>query len=291
MNKTIELELTQIVPDPKNPRQEFAPSEMKKLEDSIKTQGILTPLMVEETKNGKYLIVDGERRYRVAKRLNLKTVPATISAPLSDFQRLAKRFHLQEQHQSWSIFEKANAIMTFQEETKLSRSEIADTLGMAQWTIDNYLMVKVLSKRTATLLLERKLPFEWIVELSKMIKSIEDTEMRKPVEEAMLKKIDNRVIMSGKEMRRYTIAIKKGGIKIIERIIDKPKYSPNDALKDAGAELLQQFNSIYGSASFIVSHTSTVLSVAKTKEIEMPRRVVEMLSKCQDSISELLKLA
>lgn len=53
MNKVILVALSDVKPDPKNPRQEFDPEALAQLEDSIKTNGILTPLAVESGSVGK----------------------------------------------------------------------------------------------------------------------------------------------------------------------------------------------------------------------------------------------
>src|SRR3990167_2828370 len=103
------ISIALVHPDPKQPRQEFDPEDLRILQKSIASHGILQPLVVE--KNGKgYLIVDGERRYRAAKLNALKTLPVEIVPQMSVLTRFIKRFHLQEQHKNWSWFDKARAI-------------------------------------------------------------------------------------------------------------------------------------------------------------------------------------
>ncbi|GAI82654.1 unnamed protein product [marine sediment metagenome] len=71
-----QTQLKLIVPDPEQPRKIFKSSEMEELKNSIKEQGILTPLIIESNyKNDKYLLLDGERRYKCAKLLNIEKVP------------------------------------------------------------------------------------------------------------------------------------------------------------------------------------------------------------------------
>jgi ParB family transcriptional regulator, chromosome partitioning protein len=72
------LETSQIVVMKGQPRHYFDPTEQASLVESIKQHGILQPLLVRPLPSGKYELVAGERRYRAAKTLNLKEVPAVI---------------------------------------------------------------------------------------------------------------------------------------------------------------------------------------------------------------------
>ena len=97
MQKIQYISVDKIKADPKQPRQEFIPAEMHKLEKSVKERGILQPIIVEK-QGTLFVIVDGERRYKVSKSLGLKIMPCVVYEKMDSLDRLIMRFHLQEQH-------------------------------------------------------------------------------------------------------------------------------------------------------------------------------------------------
>src|SRR3990167_864609 len=98
--KKMELLVSQLIPDTKQPRQDFEPRTLALLRDSIEKRGVLVPLAVEKH-NGKYLIIDGERRYRCAVALKIRKLPVTVYEPMDDLDRMLLRFNIQEQTVGW----------------------------------------------------------------------------------------------------------------------------------------------------------------------------------------------
>lgn len=95
---------SKIDPNIKNPRRiDIAKEDLKlgSLMDSIKQFGILVPLVVVPN-DGRYMLIDGERRYEVAKSLRLKTVPAyIIEEDLSKRDVLLRMFHIHHNREQW----------------------------------------------------------------------------------------------------------------------------------------------------------------------------------------------
>ena len=75
-----EIPIDQITRNPSQPRKTFGEQELKELAHSIKTKGVLQAILVRPDPNtkGKYQIIAGERRYRAAKGVGLKTIPAIV---------------------------------------------------------------------------------------------------------------------------------------------------------------------------------------------------------------------
>lgn len=189
------LEVNQIEADPTQPRQSFDPREMELLKASISKQGILVPLMVEKH-NGKYLLVDGERRYRTAVALKLKEVPVEIMDKMTDSERMIKRFHLQDQHSNWTHFDRARAIQFFYKTEKMTPAEVADTLGIGASTVSRWLEILKLSKRSQELMVSRRLPFSYVSHiglLANRYTSITDESVEK-IEEELIGKLDRHEI-------------------------------------------------------------------------------------------------
>lgn len=131
--------ITQVEPDPHQPRQNFEPSLLAKLAESIKGMGIQNPITVEKKKDGTYQIVDGERRYRAAKILGLKTVPVYVIDELTDVDRVVKQFHLQEMHEGWTPHEKAIAIRDLANSLKVTMKEVGKMLGIESGSVRSYI--------------------------------------------------------------------------------------------------------------------------------------------------------
>ncbi|NBV49443.1 MAG: ParB/RepB/Spo0J family partition protein, partial [Verrucomicrobia bacterium] len=72
-----ELPLTSIVPNPRQPRRDFDDSQVKELADSIRSEGLMQPIVVRKVKDG-YELIAGERRFRAFKLIGQKTITARI---------------------------------------------------------------------------------------------------------------------------------------------------------------------------------------------------------------------
>ena len=73
----IDIELSQVTPGPKQPRQVFDEDALAELAESIKAEGVVQPIVVREVATG-YEIIAGERRWRAAQRAGLRTIPAVV---------------------------------------------------------------------------------------------------------------------------------------------------------------------------------------------------------------------
>jgi len=75
---TAQLPIEQLVPNPGQPRKHFDETELNELAASIKTYGIIQPIIAANAGDGTYIIIAGERRTRAAKLAGLSAVPAII---------------------------------------------------------------------------------------------------------------------------------------------------------------------------------------------------------------------
>ena len=79
MNEMAELAIEDIVPNPQQPRSQFDEEALDELADSIRQLGVIQPITVRgRDAAGKYVIISGERRWRAARRADLKSLPAYI---------------------------------------------------------------------------------------------------------------------------------------------------------------------------------------------------------------------
>src|SRR5262249_12845216 len=119
---------------------EFRAEELQELSNSIKTQGVLQPLLVRPSKGeeGKYEIIAGERRWRAAKFAELTQVPVIIK-DLDEKETLEISINENVQRQDLTPIEEARAYERLANEFKLGHQEIAERVGKNRASISNYL--------------------------------------------------------------------------------------------------------------------------------------------------------
>lgn len=142
-NKILQLPISEIVPNPHQPRTEFDYADITSLAESICQNGILQPLSVRKVENG-YELIAGERRLRAAKLVQLKYVPCIV---LNISERTSAILALVEniQRQDLSFFDEASAIEKLISYYGMTQEDAAIKLGKAQSTIANKLRILKLS--------------------------------------------------------------------------------------------------------------------------------------------------
>lgn len=145
----ITLPVGSLVPNPKQPRRDFADEALAGLADSIKSQGILQPILVRPlagTKPPRYEIVAGERRWRASQLAGLVEVPVTIRE-LSDQDTLAIALIENLQREDLNPLEEALGLYELKEEFGLSQEELSKTLGKSRSAIANSLRLLNLNEQ------------------------------------------------------------------------------------------------------------------------------------------------
>ncbi len=278
------VELSKLVADKNQPRQEFNPQDMERLKASIASRGILNPLVVEKMKDGKYLIVDGERRYRASTALKLKEVPVIIEDEMSVMERLISRFHLQEQHAGWSAFDKARAIRVLQRESSMTSSQIADMLGLSPKTVQEYLMLLNLSKRLISLAEQGRIPFSYFKAIGMIARLVDNVKLKEKLEEALIEKVDKQVITRYYDIKKYRLAVVKGGDKTIQEIISNKDLTGQEALSFAKAngEMLKDsvMQNIHWLSSVIVrAYGEKSFELLTNYDVSLRNKVIKNLTK------------
>ena len=133
------------------PRREFAQDALEDLANSIRTQGIINPIVVRLIDENCYEIIAGERRWRAAQLAKLNEVPVLIKV-ISDETALAISLIENIQRQDLNPLEEAEGIQRLINEFKLTHQEIAKTLGRSRATITNLLRLLSLTPQVKLLL-------------------------------------------------------------------------------------------------------------------------------------------
>ena len=122
-----ELKISDILPDPEQPRRHFNKEKLEELANSIRIHGVLQPIVVVR-KSSKFVIVAGERRYRASKLVGLEKVPAVVRE-LSDQNRLELSLIENIQRDNLNVLEMAEAYSKLREQFNLTAKEIGERVG------------------------------------------------------------------------------------------------------------------------------------------------------------------
>ena len=154
--KLLMLKPEDVVPAENQPRKFFDTYELQSLADSIAANGIIQPLTVRKSQDGKYYLIAGERRLRAAKMAGLRRVPCVLHRTSN---LVASLYAITEnmQRQDLNYFEEALAIQTLITDFRLTQSEVAVQLGMANSTVSNKLRLLKLSNEIQLRLLSANL--------------------------------------------------------------------------------------------------------------------------------------
>jgi len=130
--------LSNIDPNPNQPRKNFDEARLAELAASIKEHGILQPLLVCPAQRGRYLLVAGERRWRASRMAGLKEVPVVVRELTPD-QVLAISLVENLQRDDLGPIEEAEGISSLMQTFSLTQDEAAQRLGKSRPAIANSL--------------------------------------------------------------------------------------------------------------------------------------------------------
>lgn len=134
----IEIPIDSISTNPYQPRTNFKEESLKELATSIKELGIIQPITVRKTGFNTFELVSGERRFRAAKSIGLKTLPAYIRIA-NDQESLEMALVENIQRQDLDPIEIALSYQRLMDEIQLTQNELSDRVGKKRSTVTNYL--------------------------------------------------------------------------------------------------------------------------------------------------------
>ena len=151
---SIDIDLIEI--NPFQPRKEFDEDGLNELAGSIKKLGIIQPITVRETNNGKYQLITGERRVRASKIAGLDKLPAFIRT--ADDQGMLEMALVENiQREDLNAIEIAISYHRLIEECKLTQEDLSERVGKKRATISNYLRLLKLPAEIQLGIRERKI--------------------------------------------------------------------------------------------------------------------------------------
>jgi ParB family chromosome partitioning protein len=145
-----------LSPGKYQPRSYIDKTLLKELAESIKSQGIMQPILVRKIDSSKYEIVAGERRWQAARIAKLEKVPVLIK-DVSDVTALQMALIENIQRENLNVIEEARGIKKLTEEFGMTHDSAADALGKSRTAISNILRLLNLSEYVQKAILDKKI--------------------------------------------------------------------------------------------------------------------------------------
>src|SRR5580692_2017178 len=139
-SKLQQVPIDKIDRNPDNPRLVFRPGELEELQESIRLYGVQVPISVYR-EHGRFVLVDGERRWRCSLKLNRKTIPALIQEKPDALGNLLLMFNIHALREQWDLLTialKLPRVISLLESRltkKPSEKDIAEETGLPRATV------------------------------------------------------------------------------------------------------------------------------------------------------------
>lgn len=155
-NVVVELELTQLKAGKYQPRTLIEQEKLAELAESIKQQGVISPIIVRRTSNGRYEIIAGERRFRASKIAGRKTIPAIVRT-VEDKDALAMALIENMQREDLNAMEEALGVKRLIDEFGYTHEQAADAIGRSRSGTTNLLRLLNLTDPVQQMLVDGKI--------------------------------------------------------------------------------------------------------------------------------------
>jgi len=146
------VDITKVEPNPNQPRRKFDEDALQELTDSVKQKGVIEPILVVD-KNGHYMIVAGERRWRAAMNAGLKKVPVIVRE-YSDKEILEISIIENVQRENLNPIEEALSYKSLIEEFDMKQDQVAETVSKSRTAITNTMRLLKLSKKVQEMVMD-----------------------------------------------------------------------------------------------------------------------------------------
>ena len=154
-----EIEVGVIFANPLQPRKEFDNTDLQELVESIKQQGLLQPVLVEDFGDGRYVLVAGERRWRAVIQLGWPTIGAIVQ-PRSNHngrELLAKALTENLVRANMNPMDTAESLVRMHNEFGMDYKDIADMLGISRTGVDTKIILTKLDPEIKEMIRNREL--------------------------------------------------------------------------------------------------------------------------------------
>jgi ParB family transcriptional regulator, chromosome partitioning protein len=141
-----QLPIEELRPNPHQPRRVFDAESLSELAESIRSHGILQPIVVRAVP-GAYEIISGERRWRAARLAGMLTVPVVVRDHVPDEQMLELALIENVQRQELDAIERAEGYRQMMQQLHITQEEVAQKVGLKRATVANHIRLLELPEK------------------------------------------------------------------------------------------------------------------------------------------------
>lgn len=260
--KLAEIPIDKVRPNPDNPRLTFRQGELEELQESIRQYGVQVPIAVFK-RGTEFVLIDGERRWRCASKLNLRTIPALIQEEPDPLQNLLLMFNIHALREQWDLLTIAlklpKIIGLLKKELGKSPTEIelSAKTGLSRGVIRRCRLLTDLPKKYQDMLLEelkkpkskQSLSEDFFIEMEKSLKTVmrampDVIQNKDHAREVLLQKYKDKVIENIVDFRKVAKIARAKSVDAdpddakaaIRRLILDPTYSISQAWTETVSE-------------------------------------------------------
>ncbi|HMN25985.1 MAG TPA: ParB/RepB/Spo0J family partition protein [Ignavibacteriaceae bacterium] len=304
--------LSQIETNPLNPRKRFVDEEADTLIESILSKGLLNPIIVfKRKKDNKYVILDGERRFRAFQKVNYKEIAChVLEKEPNDLENLSLMFHIHNVREEWTDFAIAQTLIKVIDEMGKSvetlqrqdRLELAKITSLSEYKINKYLVFydypqniieKFLESETSDepvkgmdpdILSEMHAPLKII---EKELPEFLNKYSKEKIIDACIDKKANEIIKTNRDFRLLTKslnAMKNGNVRKevifekLEEFINELNVTPNSIFEET-SETIYQVDSILKKTEVLIKEVQNLnLNQVTKEEKKQIKEYIEKLS-------------
>ncbi|MGH6924562.1 MAG: ParB/RepB/Spo0J family partition protein [Propylenella sp.] len=294
--------------NPDNPRIVFRSSDLDELQESIRRHGIQVPISVYR-EAGRYVLIDGERRWRCALKLNLKEVPALVQAKPGPLENLLLMFNIHALREQWDLLTIAMklddiiALMKNELGKTPTEAEISNQTGLNRAIIRRSKLLMALPQKYKDQILaelrkpksQQKYTEDLFIEMERALTTVHRTVPevipdRETVRRVLLKKfskgiINNRVLFRqvGKIARAEKVGVDRGlAIQELKKLFTDNSYKIEQAYSNSVGEAYVERD-----LGARIEGLLSLLDEVDAEELE--GEVVQKLNALTDRISRLLR--
>lgn len=158
-SKVEKINVNLIDCNPYQPRKVFNDEAINELASSIIENGVIQPILVQSTNDGRFIVIAGERRLRATKLAGLTEIPCIVNVPLTDKKLLEIAILENIQRENLDILEEAEGYQKLIDNFSYTQEQLANKLGKSRSHITNILRLNLLPDQIKQLIHENKILF------------------------------------------------------------------------------------------------------------------------------------
>lgn len=267
------IKVAELKPNPENPRLKFNQEEMDVLMESIIDQGILVPLIVYQENKQEFVILDGERRYRCALKLNMNEVPANVIPKPSGIENVLMMFNIHNVREEWELMPTALSLKkVINELGKTNERELAKLTSLSISLVRQCKLLLELPEEYQRMIYNDEIKANYFIEMIPVVRKIGKTYPKlgekyteKDLTDIFVEKRKQNIIknpLEFRELKRVISRLNKGaskvkGEEIVTSLVTNEKYGIADATDE-----------------------STKMAIKNSK-------ILDLISKLSDSLSQI----